>query len=389
MENKFDIVIVGAGAVGLSLACALANQAKFKILLIDKRDLTAPAKTGRSMALSFSSERFYKRFDLEDFAKVATPIEEVITTIQGQFGSLRMRASEMQVMALGQVISLDFLENTLRKKLLEFNNIKSLSETYLESIAHPAKPLLKLKNKSGQILIEAKLVIGTDGSNSQVALNAGINYSVTEYGHQALINHVTTSKSHQNRAFERFTQSGALALLPYGPCRNTFIWTVPPDKATQLIAMSDEAYLEAAEAQFGFKLGKWLNGSPRVTYPLTQRIAHKSVHQRLVLMGNSAHTLHPVAAQGLNLSVRDISSFVKCISNTDINDDVAISKSLEAYKKQVKQDQHLTITMTNFIAKQVSNHRYPASLKALILRGLDHNELIKKAITRAAMGLNR
>ncbi|MFO1258308.1 MAG: FAD-dependent oxidoreductase [Gammaproteobacteria bacterium] len=383
MNTAFDLVIVGGGAVGLSMALNLARDSQHRILVIEARDLEQlETKSDRSMALSLSSQKFYAGLQLwEQLALEVSPIKMVHVSMQHHYGTTRIQAKDYSLPALGYVLPLSYLEKTLLRALRSYSNVTVWSNAKLLSVTSSISPVLTVEKEGALLEVNSRLLVGTDGAQSQVAKSCDIPYSKTEYGHIALICHVNHTLSHEGVAYERFTQEGALAFLPFGEKRSTFVWTVSQSKADKLLQLSDEAYLQSALKAFGYRLGRLLSCTPRVTFPLIQSIAEKQWHEQIVLVGNSAHTLHPIAAQGLNLSLRAVIAFCETIKQ-----DLIDPTHSQLYLSKIKRDQSTVTWITNQIAKQVSSARFPGALKASLMVGLDGLKPIKDAFARMSMG---
>jgi 2-octaprenyl-6-methoxyphenol hydroxylase len=384
MVNAFDIVIVGGGAVGLSLALKLSKTSQYNILIVEARDLTGGSTVDRSMALSLSSQKFYESLDLWSMLSAqASAIETVHVSMQHHYGTTRIHAKQYDAPALGYVLPLSHLENTLMRAISRCSNVTLWSNTKLLSVQTDSLPKLTLSQENKSIEIGATLLVGTDGAASQVAKSAGISYQQTQYGHVAIICHLEVSCHHEGIAYERFTQDGALAFLPFGNKRVTFVWTVSTENAKKLLALTDTEYLQAALQAFGYRLGQFKSCTPRVSFPLIQSIANQQWVGQTALIGNSAHTMHPIAAQGLNLSLRDVTAFTRVIDG-----ELTSSILSQSYLKAIAADQKKIIWMTDQIAKQVSSPRFPGWVKAFLLVGLDGFTPVKHSFSRLTMGLS-
>ncbi|WP_068635532.1 FAD-dependent monooxygenase [Thauera butanivorans] len=298
-QHTHDLLIVGAGPVGLALALAL-KDAGLDIVLADARPRAAVCDDPRDLALAHGSRLTLQTLGVWD-ALSATPIEHIHISQQGGLGRTLIDAAEHDLPALGYVASAGALAAALRAAVdaagipvldeTEVANLAPGSDDVIASLAAPGRPPATLR---------ARLAACAEGG-----LRAGDpNVVEHDYRQHALIAQVAVAGGHRGTAFERFTREGPLALLPKGE-GYALVHVVRPDSADALLALDDEAYLAHLQAHVGSRMQ--LSGvGRRLRYPLLLRYRESAVGTRTVWLGNAAQTLHPVAGQGFNLALRDV-----------------------------------------------------------------------------------
>ncbi|WP_338113739.1 FAD-dependent monooxygenase [Thiococcus pfennigii] len=200
--------------------------------------------------------------------------------------------------------------------------------------------------------LRTRLLVAADGGDSSVRRLLGIGLRERPYGQDALIATLTPDRPQPGVAFERFTESGPLALLPMTEGRWSLVWSVPQDRTAGLLALSDEAFLARIQGYFGWRLGRLARTSPRRAFPLVQRLASEATRPRVVLIGNAAHTLHPVAGQGLNLGLRDVAALAEVlVAARRAGDDVGGTAALAAYRDWRRRDQAEVAATTDLLAR--------------------------------------
>jgi len=394
-DNKqYDVLIIGGGMVGASMACALAAL-PLKIAIVEAFPFKAnnqPSYDARSIALAYGSKRIFESLGLwDDLQADATAIKNIHISNQGQCGVTRLDATSERLPALGYVIENRNLGNALLKKLETFDNVDLICPAKLNNLQiTEAYADVEIQQGEKTINLRCKLVIGADGGNSKVRQLIDIDSSVKDYHQTAVISNVTPGKSHNNTAYERFTPQGPIAVLPMSDNRCSLVLTVNNESLDQVLAMDDETFLTHLESRFGFRTGGFSKTSARHAYPLNLMKINQHYKNRAVIIGNAAHTLHPIAGQGFNLGIRDVSVLSQVIAdavknNTDIGD----ASVLKNYEQQRKLDQKKVAFITDNLANIFSNDFFP--LTKLRSKGLALADILPPAkhfIAKEAMGLS-
>jgi 2-octaprenyl-6-methoxyphenol hydroxylase len=316
---RVDVAISGGGLVGASLALALARL-QLKIALIEATPFGAaeqPSFDDRSTALSNGSRRIFEQLGVWSLMeREATPIRRIHVSDQGRFGFARIDAKEQGLNALGFVVVNRVMGAALWRRLSEESAITVLA---------PAKVLAMNLQQDVQRLecefdgatrfVEAKLAVAADGARSTLRQSAGIGSSSWDYEQVALVSNVFSQHFHNHVAYERFTPSGPIALLPLTEGRCGLVWTLKPELANEVAQLSDEAFLARLQEEFGFRLGRFSRVGSRQLYPLALTRSDEYVADRLAIVGNAAQTLHPIAGQGFNLGLRDAVSLAEVLAD--------------------------------------------------------------------------
>ncbi|MFQ6276930.1 2-octaprenyl-6-methoxyphenyl hydroxylase [Acinetobacter johnsonii] len=397
-----EVIIVGGGMVGLSLALMLAKQNIAVKLLeaikypnYDDENL-APYHSSfdaRNSALSRRTVQIYQELGLwRALQEHATPILEVNITEQGSFGKARLKAEQEKVESFGQVIENAWLGRVLLTEVQKQSLIELIDGVQVTQLTQDADmAYIDASRGEEQLSLQAKLVIAADGRDSFCRKALGIGASEHDYDQVAIVTTVQTSKPHNHVGFERFSSLGPLALLPLpGEYHRSVVW--PVKKGTEgewLGDENDQHFLDALQDTYGDRAGKFQKTGKRFSFPLSQVLAEKQAVGRVVLMGNAAHTIHPVAGQGFNLCMRDAHVLVRYLTeqiaqNADLGDAVM----LQAYEASRLTDQQRVIKFCDSVVRGFSNSN--PILKFIRNTGLvafDTIPGIKPLVANYAMGL--
>lgn len=312
----YDYIIVGGGMVGASLACALENKS---IALIDATSL--PFEDPRLIALNYGSVNFFENLNVfSDLKNVATPIQQLHVSQQGRFGSARIHANELDLPFLGYLTPAKWINHFLEKKCSEKNNISVHRPARLKTLSQENNIITITLEKNNQIeTLQAHRLVGADGTHSTVRELLQIPTEIMDYEQSAIVSIIQLQRHHDYVAYERFTQRGAVAMLPMTDNQVAMIWTEDNIFIKELLSLSDADFLTQLQKAFGYRLGKLISVGKRYTFPLKSFSAKETVKENVMLIGNAAHTVHPIAAQGLNLALYEVADFVgsdyKLISN--------------------------------------------------------------------------
>ena len=334
-----DVVIIGGGIVGTVLAKALAEKVSpvdnsgLSVTLIDAAD---PEQTSKSfedfnpftdtrviaLARRTVNELAQMGLDLDNLAKqhngeLPPQIKHIEVSDKGHLGLLNLESSDYHIEAFGQVVSLSALTRLAANASSNYQYIAPAKVTNVKQHLD----FVEVQLDSGQSL-KAKLLVLADGGRSGLAEQVGITKTIADYHQTAIVFNVHTQLPHENKAYERFTENGPLAFLPFDSeidgvkaAGNGFsvVWTVETDAAKSLMALSEQAFIQALQEAFGYRQGKVLRVSELASYPLALTKAEQVASHRTVLVGNAAQALHPIAGQGFNLGLRDLSSLLSVL----------------------------------------------------------------------------
>lgn len=397
-----EVIIVGGGMVGLSLALMLA-KAKIAVKLLEAiqypnyedADL-APYHSSfdaRNSALSRRSVQIYQELGLWDVLQQhATPILQVHITEQGSFGKARLLAEQEKVKNFGQVIENAWLGRVLLTQVRQQPLIELIDGVQVTALIQD-QDYAYIEALRGQqsLSLQAKLLIAADGRDSFCRQALGIGVDEHDYDQVAIVTTVQTSKPHQQVGFERFSPLGPLALLPLpGEYLRSVVWPVKKGTEQEWLGDdNDQHFLAALQQAYGDRAGKFQKTGKRFSYPLSQVLAEKQASGRVVLMGNAAHTIHPVAGQGFNLCMRDAYVLVRSLTEQLAkSSDIGEPRMLLAYEAARLTDQQRVIKFCDSVVRGFSNQN--PILKLIRNTGLlafDVVPGIKPLIANYAMGL--
>jgi 2-octaprenyl-6-methoxyphenol hydroxylase len=372
--QKFDITIVGGGLIGTTLAIALKNT-PFRVALVEAfvpEFHPQAVQDMRSIALSYASKILFKKLDIwSEIEQFSTPIEKIHISEENKFSKATLDSKELNVDIFGHVIPIPLLYQTLQNHLSNIPNltlIRPAKSTQLNYDENNTSWNLTLENHSSPI--QTKLVIAADGENSFIRQYLNLPVSKIDYQETALVSTAKISEPHYNTAYERFTKKGVLAVMPRENQHAAIIWTTNTANSEQL----KNDFLSKTQLSMGYKCGKFSELSTIQTYPLKFLHAEKQTQPGLILLGNAAHVLHPVAAQGLNLGLRDVSTLLELLSQEA---DVENPMLYRAYEKKRENDQRASENFSRDLIK-IFGSKNPV-ISALRSAGLGTFDLIPTA----------
>ena len=361
--KNYDLVIVGGGMVGISLALLLAQQqSDWNVLLLEAQAYdnsdnhnNHPSFDSRSTALSWSSRKIFQAAGLwSELESHTSAIKNIHVSDRGHIGLTRISADEAGVDALGYVIENRWIGNVLLKKFTA-TAVEIMAPERVAKITLLKSGVRLNLEKSGEA-IETSLLVIADGANSQTAQKLGIHSDKKPYGQQGIIANIALQDAHNGVAYERFTDQGPMAMLPLpdfdGSPRCALVWTQPPERAAELMTATDKDFLQALQESFGYRMGMVEKVGERVAYPLALTTASEQVRRNIVVLGNAAHSLHPVAGQGFNLSLRDVATLADVLGKAkSAGTDFSSLETLERYQQQQLADQQNTLMFSDNLPK--------------------------------------
>ena len=409
IPQDYDIIIVGAGMVGLTLACALGSSA-LRIAVMEAQALptgTAPddAIDLRVSAITRASQRIFTTVGAWPgmVARRMNPFREMHVWDAGNTsadildnrGEIHFDSAEIGEPTLGYIVENRVIQTALLDRLRSFSNITLLCPASVASMAITAEGVQVGLDQAGinqARTLTAKLIVGADGAHSKVRQLAGITTRGWSYAQKGVVATVKTELPHRDTAWQRFLPSGPLAFLPLHDGRCSIVWSTAPEHADALVAMDQTAFLAALEQAFGEKLGKMIaspDPSHRAAFPLHLQHASAYTAPRLALIGDAAHTLHPLAGQGVNLGVLDAATLSEVIINAyNSGKDFGAHGVLRRYERWRKGDNLAMMAAMDAFKRLFSNDIMPLRWLRRGGLGLAHRfPPIKNLIMRQAMGL--
>lgn len=417
IKPHYDILIIGGGMVGASLAAALIPAGKRLGLSIavveafpmpDKGSLAyQPSYDARATALGYGSRLIYEQIGIWDqLREHVCAITDIHVSDKGRFGAARLNAADEQVAALGYVVENHWLGQVLLNRLAQDDAgfIDFICPAEVSAVSYQQEQMsVSLTTGGDEHQLTAELVVMADGGRSDLREQLGIGYQQTNYQQHAVVTNISPEVTHNNMAYERFTDSGPMALLPLEELppgnegqadirhRMGLVWTVPDEQLDEIMALSDEAFIARVHERFGYRAGQFVKVGERYSYPLKLSVADEQVRRGLVVLGNAAHALHPIAGQGYNLALRGVVALAaELIQAREAGVNLGDIGHLARFAEQVRDDQQKTIGFSDKTMKLFSNNNPLLALgRSAGLQLLDVCPLAKTVFARSAMGLDQ
>lgn len=381
---RYDLVIVGGGLVGAGLAAALKHTT-MRIALVDAR---MPSNNDpRLFALNHYSCEFIKNLGIwPALDSYAAPIHQVHVSSRGHFGAVKLKREDVQLDALGYVVPARYIEAALDSSLraptdCDISSLRApegrvaiqlFRPANLKSISQEADhAVLELEVDGIVSAIEASIVIAADGADSTIRKQLQIPTETIDYQQSAIVTRTTLKRSHHHIAYERFNSLGAIAMLPLPGNECATIWTTADTRANELMALDNHAFLNELQQSFGYRLGRFEQISQRHVFPLRLVRAKKMVEQSVFLLGNSAHAMHPIAAQGFNLALFEVAMLLDVIMKKQISGEQLAAHDLHAVSQQAAGHQKYSVDMSHRLAglfagdSLLKNHALSLGMTAL------------------------
>lgn len=387
-----DAFISGGGPVGLMLALGLAQKG-FKVVLAEAHEPNEAQQNskssfdGRVLALSQGSRLALEKIQLWSALKpFVTDIKHVHVSQKGYLGVTKLHAEEVGVPALGYSIQSSDLGKVLWQAVRNQDNVHLLCPARLIDFEEVTDGVLAtvITEAEETLQVQTKLVVGADGTDSKVRQILNLEIERKSYRAFGVIAQIETEQAPCGWSYERFTEQGPVALLPMKDRFHKAVMVCPEDQVEQVMALDDAAFIDLFASKMGERLGGFTQVSPRVCYPLTETYVPQMQSGRAVLMGNASHTQHPVAAQGLNLGIRDVEAF---LSGLESQQDLGAKAYLQAYAQQRKVDHERVMGLTDSLI-EVFQHTSPlvGHLRGIGLMAMQAMPGLKRRFARFAMG---
>ncbi len=389
-----DVVIVGGGMVGATLACALGDS-PLKVMLLEagsgQYELPETGFELRVSAITRASQRIFETLGVWPgiVARRMSPYRDMHVWDATGSGVIHFDSAELGEATLGHIIENNVITAALYERLNAFENIEVITNAATASITiYAENASVALKNGN---CIKTKLIIAADGSRSGLRQQFGISVRGWDYDHTAVVTYVKTEKPHQETAWQRFLPTGPLAFLPLADNYSSIVWSTQADEAKELTNMADDDFCHALAQAFDHTLGKIELTGPRACFPLRFFVANEYVKHRLALVGDAAHTIHPLAGQGVNLGLADVASLAEVLMDAVTQEkDIGVMSVLRRYERWRKAD-----SLSLFVAMDSLKHLFSSEhpgLQWLRNVGLSLTNKItpvKNHLVRSAMGLNQ
>ncbi|NMP15009.1 2-octaprenyl-6-methoxyphenyl hydroxylase [Thalassotalea sp. Y01] len=430
-SEHFDVIISGGGLAGASMALALAGLRNsqgepLSIAVIEAGRIVENLLSSfdaRVIALANGSAAYLQQLDAwPEIKPHAMAINNIHISDRGHYGKARLYSDDYDTDALGFVVEMQAIGNGLYKALRPYNNVRFIAEHRITEITwqknqvdvelqHQAVAEQLDKSQSSNTLsksqysnadclndasatqtlgqhISAHLLLACDGGQSVCRRKAAIDSSQYDYQQVAIIANVKCDKPHNGRAFERFTDSGPLAMLPMTEDRCSLVWTVKPDQVEQFLALDDNGFAAQLQQHFGGWLGSIGKVGKRFSFPLKLIRANSSIYHRMALVGNASHTLHPIAGQGFNLGVRDVKQMASLIAKAlAAGQDIGNFALLQEYSQHRQKDHDQVISLTDSMVHLFSNDYLPLAIgRGIGLKVLNYLSPLKQQLARKTMG---
>ncbi|KEY91006.1 2-octaprenyl-6-methoxyphenol hydroxylase [Candidatus Photodesmus blepharus] len=391
--KRFDVVVVGAGMIGTTLALMLNQLSRGKLSLAVIESIQSDRRfsldlDSRFIALSYGTLGILKRFQLwQPISSMITPINYVHVSDRSHPGSMNICVNELNLDVLGCVINLTDVARTYDNLLKKAYNVQLFCPESVVEIKQTRKHS-NISLLSGEKL-QSKLLVGADGTASICCKQIGLEFKEHDFKQVAVVANIITSKSHEGRAFERFTQSGSVALLPIKGNCFSLVWCLSSRLAEKVMSYDDENFLNELQKEFSWYLGKLLKVGKRISYPLLLRYRKRNIAHRFVVVGNAAQTLHPIVGQGFNLGIRDIASLAEEVV-ASAPSGIGSYDTLVAFKNRRNLDRDRTIRLTSGLVHLFSNDCLLKKIgRNLGLFAMDNMFILKVPLLRHTLGIIR
>lgn len=390
-NNSFDILISGGGMVGLTLACGLAVSG-FDVAVVDiaKPDGLLDKKfDGRSSAIAYASFNMLKSLGIAaHLGDNVQPIDEIRVTDSDVPLFLHFDKHELGDGPLGFMVENRHNRQALFKRLEELPNIHLFAPNKVVSHQYDNETKLQKISLDGGEEVTAKLMVGAEGRFSPTRENADIGLVRAKYDQVGIVATIEHELPHMGIAHERFLPDGPFAILPLKGNRFSLVWSVAADVAPEILKLSDRAIEAEIQKRIGGFLGKIKILGQRWSYPLSMQFAERYKDEHMVLVGDAAHGIHPIAGQGLNMGYRDVAALIEVLNSAKLNgDDIGSDETLENYVRWRRTDNMVLIAAMDGLTRLFSNNVKPLKYaRAVGLEVVNHIPPLRRFFMRHARG---
>jgi len=391
--SSFDIVIVGGGMVGATLACTLADT-PLRVALLErsKLDLGWPAEGFdlRVSAITRGSQRIFETVGVWDamVAERVSPFREMHVWDAGGSGVVHFDSADLGDNTLGHIVENRVIQKALYARLTQAQNVDLLIPATIERIERTADAVRIVTSQEQSL--SASLLVGADGSNSWVRSDAGVQVRTWSYEQSAVVTYVHSEFPHRETAWQRFLPGGPLAFLPLTDGFSSIVWSTTPEHAAQLLELDDAAFGLALSDAFENTLGRIDQVGPRAAFPLRFLQTSAYVKPHLALVGDAAHTIHPLAGQGVNLGLSDVAALAEIIDEAlRRGQDIGDMRVLRRYERWRKADNLAMLNSVNGFRRLFGTNMFLVRwLRSWGMNLTDGFVPVKGLIMRQAMGLS-
>ena len=386
-----DLAVVGGGVVGLSMALLAAREG-LRVALIEAHEpkpWQADCPDLRVFALALDSQALFERLGLWQAIAAARAYPYSTMTVFDEVvdAPLHFHASDLARSHLGHIVEHALLVSALWQAVCAEPGIRRYCPARLEAV-HNAPDAVRLQLADGTVLA-GRLAVGADGANSRLRSLLGIGVAEHDYRQKAVVAFLETDLPHRDTAWQRFLSGGPLAFLPFGERRCSIVWSLPEAQADALLDASPEAFCRALDSAFAGTLGASRLVSERAAFPLRRRLAEQVLQGRCLLLGDAAHAVHPLAGQGVNLGLRDVSSLQEAFNaGSSRHGDAFHAQTLQRWARQRHSDNHMAALAFENINRVFSNDHFALGLlRGHVLGMADRLGPLKNAMARHAAGI--
>lgn len=388
MLKSHDVVIVGGGLVGASLAIAL-DRSGIDVALVEASPPGALPPVFDQRNLSFADATVNALTALGVMQKLGAPtgsIRRIHVSRAGDFGSVQLDAADYGRERFGVVVVAGDFGEALESRLGELRHLTRYRPARFEGFmdADPDARVLRLVDDNGEHQVRARLVVGADGTRSRVRDALAIGTDGRDYRQRLFVARLRVQRAPDGRAWERLCEGGPTALLPRGDGHFGLVHGVAEEHADAVAALDDAAFLDRVQQAFGWRAGRFVSVGPRSVYPLARVVAKRTTAARAALVGNAAQTMHPLGAQGFNLGLRDALTLAELVAE---GGDPGSDARLQAYAARRNGDRERTLQFSDGLARITSNPApWLRPLRSAGLLAIDGMPSIQALLAGGAMG---